>query len=67
MAVITSEATSRESRTNIRSKFSSVNAVTASVRSMLVNARTTSTMTGATKKQASRTSAGPRNNAKLAR
>src|SRR6185503_8869018 len=67
IAVSPSDAISRESRVAMRSKFSSVSWVTASVRSMSVNARTTSTITGATKKHASSTSAGPRNSAKLAR
>ena len=67
IAVIPSEPSRRVSRVAMRSKFSSVNAVTASVRPMSVNARTRSMMTGATKKHASRTSAGPRNRAKLAR
>ena len=55
-AVMPSAARRRVSRVAMRSKFSSVNVVTASVRSMSVNARTRSTTTGATKKQAA---AGP--------
>ena len=56
---------SRVSRVTMRSKFSSVNLVTASVRPMSVNARTRSMMTGANEEHASSTSAGPRNRAKL--
>jgi hypothetical protein len=67
MKVMPSAPSSRVSRVTMRSKFSSVNLPTASVRPMSVNARTTSMMTGATKNTASSTSAGPRNRAKLIR
>ena len=49
MNVMPSAPSSRVSRVTIRSKFSSVNLPTASVRPMSVNARTTSMTTGATK------------------
>src|SRR5438552_6483142 len=67
MAVMPSEARSRLSRVSIRSKFSSVNELTDSVRPMSVKATPTSTMTGAIKKSSSRIAVGPRNRAKLAR
>ena len=67
MNVMPSAPSSRVSRVTMRSKFSSVNLPTASVRPMSVNARTTSMTTGATKNTASSTSAGPRNRPKLIR